>query len=79
MWKGETAAPPGNVNPEGSITALTMEAVDDPGLDANRDSAERSATTVVVADGGVTIQTPGDAGVHVLWNNMYAPLYEDEG
>ena len=61
------------------ITAQDDVAVVGPGLDTTRDSVGRNATTVVVTDLGVTIETPSNAGAHVLWNTMYVPLYNDEG
>ena len=79
VWKGETADPPGSNNPEGSITAQDDVAVAGPGLDNTRDSIGRNATTVVVTDLGVTIETLSNAGAHALWINMYAPLYNKEG
>ena len=61
------------------ITAHGDAAVVDPGLGATRDSVGRNATTVVVTDLGVTIETPSSAGAHVPWNNMHAPLCDEEG
>ena len=79
VWKGETADPPGNDNPEGSITAHDDAAVVGPGLDTTRDLVGHNASTVVVTDLGVTIETPSGAGVHVPWNNMCVPLYDEGG
>ena len=49
------------------------------GLGATRDSVGRNATTVLVTDLGVTIETPGSAGAHAPWNNVCAPLHNEEG
>ena len=79
MWKGDTADPPGSNNPEGSVTAHDDAALVHLGLDTNQDLVGRDATTVVVTDLGVMIETQSNAGAHVLCNNMYTPLYDDKG
>ena len=66
MWKGDTADPPGSNNPEGSVTAHDDAALVHLGLDTTRDLVGRDAATVVVTDLGVTIETPSNAGAHVL-------------
>ena len=73
------AASASNTSPNDGITAHSDVAVGDPGLGTTRDSVGRNATTAVVTDLGVTIETPSDAGAHAPWNNMHAPLCEEEG
>ena len=77
FWKGDTA-PSGNASPEGSDATPVADGetpVADPGRIPARVSDSEGGAQRAQDVGG---ETRGEARVNVLWNNMYAPLMQDD-
>ena len=82
FWKGDTAAPSGSPNPEGSDTRN----IANPGRGTTRNTSPRNATDETRGEmrnelNLNPVSTIGQAGIpqhDALWNNQWAVLMEDD-